>query len=266
MIIQKCCAVLYCSLCLSFCSLAQTDLPRSYNVVQTSTPIDIDGKADEQWSQATWSESFIDIEGQKTPKYDTRMKMLWDDQYLYIYAEMEEPHVWGDITKRDEIIFFNNDFEVFIDPDGDTHNYMEFEINALNTGWDLFLTKPYRNRPKVIDNWDIRGIKSAVDIKGTLNNPTDIDTGWSVEIAMPWSALGEAGYNLKAPAGKTWRINFSRVNWDYELVDGKYSRKKVDGKYLPEYNWVWTPQIAIDMHRPEMWGYIYFSKSNDDTF
>ena len=57
---------------------------------------------------------------------------------------MEEPHVWGTLTKHDSVIFHDNDFEVFIDPNGDTLEYYEFEINALNTGWDLFLDKPYR--------------------------------------------------------------------------------------------------------------------------
>lgn len=64
--------------------------------------------------------------------------MLWDETYFYIYAEMEEPHVWGTLKERDTVIFYNNDFEVFIDATGDTHNYYELEVNALNTAWDLF--------------------------------------------------------------------------------------------------------------------------------
>ena len=90
---------------------------------------------------------FVDIEGdaKPAPRFRTRAKMLWDDTYFYIAAEMEEPHVWGTLTKHDSVIFHDNDFEVFLDPDGDTHDYYEFEINALNTGWDLFLDKPYRD-------------------------------------------------------------------------------------------------------------------------
>src|SRR5207302_4948895 len=62
-----------------------------------------------------------------------------------VFAELEEPHVWGTITRKNKVIFYDNDFEVFIDPDGDNHNYYEFEINALNTIWELTLVKPYRN-------------------------------------------------------------------------------------------------------------------------
>ena len=37
------------------------------------------------------------------------------------------------LTKHDAVIFHDNDFEVFIDPDGDNHEYYELELNALNT-------------------------------------------------------------------------------------------------------------------------------------
>ncbi|WP_237390702.1 carbohydrate-binding family 9-like protein [Fulvivirga sediminis] len=243
------------------------NLPHVYNAQYTSESLAIDGKSEPAWDKAPWTSSFIDIEGVEKPTYNTKVKMLWDDEYLYFYAELEEPHVWADITQRDEVIFYNNDFEIFINPDGDTHNYLEFEMNALNTVWDLWLAKPYRNDSKVIDNWDIKGLKTAVDIKGTLNDPADIDLGWSIEIAMPWSALGEASKNLKAPEDKVWRINFSRVNWDYSLDDGKYGRKKDEnGNYFPEYNWVWSPQYAIDMHRPELWGYVYFTKKKNTNY
>lgn len=227
----------------------------------------IDGRAESAWSEASWTDDFTDIEGDKTPAYRTRTKMLWDEDYLYFFAELEEPNIWGDITQRDEVIFYNNDFEIFIDPDGDTHNYMEFEVNVLNTVWDLWLAKPYRNEGKVTDGWDIAGLKSAVQIDGTLNDPDDEDHLWTVEIAMPWKAITEAAENDHVPAGKYWRINFSRVNWDYELAEGKYTRKKGDdGRYLPEYNWVWSPQGVISMHQPEKWGYVYFSRDAKNEF
>ena len=231
-----------------------------------SDTIVIDGLAlENSWSIAPWTEEFIDIEGEMQPRYPTRMKMLWDANYLYFFAALTEPHVWATLKQRDTVIFYNNDFEIFIDPDGDTHNYYEFEINALNTGWDLFLSKPYRNRGKVLDSWDIQGLKTAVNIQGTLNDPSDTDLGWSVEIAIPWDVLTEASGANRIPINQFWRINFSRVNWDFDLTEGRYSRKKdADGKFLPEYNWVWSPQWVINMHEPEHWGYVYFSEQPAD--
>ncbi|MFD1094920.1 carbohydrate-binding family 9-like protein [Salegentibacter chungangensis] len=240
---------------------AQEKHPRSYIAHKTSEKIEIDGLADEaDWQKSAWSEDFIDIEGEKTPKYKTHMKMLWDEGYLYFYAKMEEPHIWATLKQRDTVIFYNNDFEIFIDPDGDTHNYMEFEMNVLNTVWDLFIVKPYRESAPVLDSWDIQGLKSAVNINGTLNDPEDTDRSWSVEVAIPWEVLKEANTHNKIPENEFWRINFSRVNWDFQLDGNTYSRKKDEnGEFLREYNWVWSPQGVINMHEPEHWGYVYFS-------
>ena len=146
---------------------------------------------------------------------------------------------YKDIIKRDEVIYYNNDFEVFINPNKHVFSYGEIEINALGTEWDLYLNKPYRLKGKADSSWNIEGLKSAVYIDGTINNPNDIDNYWTVEIAIPLNEISK----LKTPfdynypkVGDIWRINFSRVNWDFELNNGKYSRKKENGKFLPEYN------------------------------
>ena len=237
-------------------------IPKNYVVHKTATLITIDGKADEtDWKNAKFTDSFIDIEGIKTPKQNTKVKMLWDENYLYIYAKLEEKHIWADIKKRDEVIFYNNDFEVFIDPSNDTYNYGEIEINALNTVWDLKLDKPYRFSGNADNSWNLDKLKSAVFINGTLNNFSDEDNYWSLEIAIPLEPLVALKNQPKNKPinGEQWRINFSRVEWNFEIIDDKYARKKVNNKYLPEYNWVWSNQGAINMHIPENWGYLQFS-------
>jgi hypothetical protein len=240
--------------------VAGAPVPKTYDCRRAAQPVRIDGKLDDPaWQSAPWTDYFIDIEGSVKPKprFRTRAKMLWDDEYFYVAADMEEPHVWATLNKHDSVIFHDNDFEVFIDPNGDTLEYYEFEINALNTGWDLFLDKPYRHGGKAQNQWEIPGLRTAVHVRGTLNNPADRDSGWSVEIAFPWKAL--AGYAHKpAPprAGDEWRVNFSRVEWQHEIAEGKY-RKVPKTK---EDNWVWSPQGAVNMHIPEHWGRVRFTK------
>lgn len=233
--------------------------PKGYVCYRAATPVAIDGKPTEAaWAAAPWSDEFVDIEGDKKPKprHRTRVKMLWDDEALYIAAEIDEPHVWATLTQHDAVIFHDNDFEVFLDPDGDNHLYGELELNALNTTWDLLLTKPYKDSGKAVNGWEVVGLKTAVHIDGTLNDPRDTDKGWTVEIRWPWAGLKElSGAPTPPKDGDRWRINFSRVEWDTDVVGGKY--QKVKGK--PEYNWVWSPQGVIDMHRPERWGYLQFS-------
>lgn len=182
--------------------------------------------------------------------------MLWDDDYFYVAAEMKEPDLWATLTQHDSVIFHDNDFEVFIDPNGDALEYYEFEINALNTGWDLFLDKPYRLGGKARNSWEIPGLRTAVHMDGTLNRPGDRDRGWSVEIAFPWKALAEYAHKAAPPQdGDEWRVNFSRVEWLLEVVDGKY-RKVANTK---EDNWVWSPQGVVNMHIPERWGRVRFT-------
>ena len=240
-------------------------VPEYLIVAKTSKPVKIDGKMDKSWDNAMSTKKFIDIEGVKEVKYETTAKMLWDEEFLYVFAQIEEPHVWGDITGRDEIIYYNNDFEVFIDPSGNGEVYGEIEMNALNTVWDLLLNRPYRAGGFANFNWNLDQIKTAVKINGSLNDPTDIDKGWNVEMAIPLRPLIELRNDKykSIEEGDQWRMNFSRVNWDYDLIDGKYSRKKVDGKYLPEYNWVWSNQTKINMHMPEMWGVAQFTEKDN---
>ncbi|HMS56120.1 MAG TPA: carbohydrate-binding family 9-like protein [Fimbriimonadaceae bacterium] len=208
-----------------------------------------------EWASQVWSSDFVDIEGdlKPIPTYRTRVKMAWDESYFYIGAELEEPHVWATLTEHDSVIFQDNDFEVFIDPDGDAARYFEFEINALNTTWDLFLPKAYRDQGSADNSWETYA-KTKVTVHGTLNNPDDLDEGWTVEIAFPWECFSEGGMPVPPVAGDVWRVNFSRVEWDIAVVDGSYA--KIPNR--PEHNWVWTPQGVVDMHQPEMWGFVQF--------
>lgn len=237
--------------------------PKHYIVTKANSPISIDGIDNElDWKTSLFTDNFIDIEGIKVPKFDTKIKMLWDDHYLYVYSEMKEPHIWANIKQRDEVIYYNNDFEVFLDPSGTGTNYGEIEINALNTVWDLFLDKPYRTGGKPNFEWNLNNLKSAVSIHGTLNNSTDIDSLWTVELAIPLKPLiGLKNRPKSIPKeGEQWRINFSRVEWDHDITNGIYDRKKEGEKYLKEYNWVWSNQKVINMHEPEKWGYLQFTE------
>ncbi len=238
--------------------------PKQYICYKAIRPIDIDGKIEEKsWKASEWTDYFVDIEGdlKPEPRFKTRVKMLWDDEYFYFACTMEEPHIWAKLTERDAVIFYDNDFEIFIDPQGDTHEYYEFEMNAFNTVWDLLITEPYRDPEcRAIDSWDIQGLKSAVYIDGTLNDPSNTDNFWSVEVAIPWKVLEECSEQAPPQEGDQWRVNFSRVEWQTKYSDGDYHKIK-----QPEDNWVWSPQGLIAMHYPEMWGFVQFSENTVGT-
>jgi len=242
--------------------------PKKYVCYQSNKNIKIDGKLDDaDWQKAEWTDDFVDIEGsvKPTPRYTTKAKMLWDKKYLYVAAELHEPDIWATLKNRDAVIFYDNDFEIFIDPDGDTHSYCEFEINALNTVWDLLLIQPYRDIDNAaVTGWDIKGLKTGVAINGTLNRSGDKDKSWTVEIAFPWEAFKEISFTSVPPGNEDqWRINFSRVEWKTETKNGKYQKQinPATNKFYPENNWVWSPQEVVNMHYPEMWGYLQFAEA-----
>ncbi len=246
--------------------------PSTYVCVQSKNPMVIDGKmTEEEWGQHEWTEEFVDIEGElkDIPTLSTQAKMTWDSTYFYIAAKLNEPHIWAKLKKRDDIIFFDDDFEVFIDPDADGHDYFEFEMNALNTVWDLILLYPYGidEERNYFMHWDVPSIKSAVHLEGTLNNPADEDEYWSVEIAIPWACFTDLKTGSGMPSeDEVWRVNFSRVDWPMTVQNGIYEKKIDPEKGKPvENNWVWSPTGYINMHKPELWGYVQFNTDKESS-
>ncbi len=237
--------------------------PQRYLANRRRFALTIDGRLDDPaWRDAPWSRGFADIEGpiRGKPPLTTRVRMLWDDRYWYIGAELDEPDLWATIRQHDAVIFHDNDFEIFTDPSGTTHRYFEIELNALAAEWDLFLPKPYRDGGSAENGWEIPGLKLAVALHGTLDDSRDRDHGWTVELAIPWAALADSGRNAVPPVpGTQWRVDFSRVEWDLDRAGAGYvKRTDATGHPLAEHNWVWSPQGAVNMHMPEMWGVVQF--------
>lgn len=236
--------------------------PEIYYVQKVQEPIVIDGKDHElSWSRVPWTKSFKDIEGvgKPEPALNTRVKMLWDNENLYIYAKLEEPHIKGYLKQKDTIIYHDNDFEIFLKPNLQASEYIEIEVNALNTIMDLLMTKPYRFGGKANLNWDAKDIQSAVYHSGSINNPADMDSFWAVEIKIPVKSLKYFGEGNQIKLNEIWKINFSRVQWHYDVTKKGYTKRKdSNGKLIPEQNWVWSPIGLINMHYPERWGHIKF--------
>jgi hypothetical protein len=240
--------------------------PSTYVCYKLPAPVTIDGKISAgEWDAIPWTSDFVDMFGSKgpAPYLQTRVKMAHDEEGLYLAAWMEEPHVWATFTRHDAALFQEKAFEFFIDPSNNTHNYLEYEINALGTEWDLFLDKPYRDAPMItLSDWEFLGMKSAVYIDGTINNPKDTDRFWSVEIFIPWRSIYQIATRRqnKPVDGEQMRVNFQRVEWPLEVRDGAYVKVPMPGEQRPRSHfWLWTPCEAGTSHAPEYWGYVQFT-------
>lgn len=244
--------------------------PPIYHCRRAVEPFSLDGRLDKPfWKTASYTTLFIDIEGEHmpVPRYRTKVKMLWDKENLYIGAKLEGDEIWGTVDKRDGVIFQDNDFEIFIDPDSDTQQYYEFEMNALNTVWDLFLPAAYRDKGNAVNGYDIEGLQTAVSIDGCINDPTASNKSWSAEIVIPFTSITECLPDKHAPVnGEFYRLNFSRVHWKTDVIEGRYQKRTdpATGEFLPEDNWVLAPTGVINIHYPELWAYIFFIETPKD--
>ena len=227
----------------------------TYVCQRTRSAIIVDGRLEEiAWQRAKPLSPMRDLSGAPA-QYQAAIYMTYDAQYLYIAARLPEKNLTATLTERDSIIYRDDDFEVFIDPTCTGTNYLELEINQLNTVWDLFITAPYREGARCIalHDWDIKGLKTAVTLQGTLNDGVANDQSWTVEIAWPWASItghSELPRRGAAPApGTEMRFNFSRV----------------DHKGGVETNTVWAPTRQATIHAPEHWGRVRFSGNEVGT-
>ncbi|KAG7389169.1 hypothetical protein PHYPSEUDO_010971 [Phytophthora pseudosyringae] len=272
-------------------------------------PMRLDGRVDkDEWAHVPWSEPFVDIEGPERKPAEhplTRFKMMYDDDTLYVGAELMEPKIWGTIAEKNSTMYHENDMEVFFNLDGSRHHYYELEVNCLNTIWELLLHRPYKDGYSIENPFNLVSLRSAVFVDGRTNSPETECVKWCVE--MSWSlaelqqfdklryrgALDEllssgprpgtastatprppsASARTTRPAlttgrtvaGDVWRVNFSRVQYELETVvnadTNQLQYQKVPDKR--EDNIVWAPTGVIDIHRPERWGYVFFSSENE---
>ena len=248
--------------------------PRQYVVYRAVDSISVDGLLDEKsWANAEWTNKFdhiLSTRGYTKPFLATRAKMLWDNDRLYIAAELEDPNLVGRaVPPRDTVVCIDKDFEIFIDADGDAQNYIEIQFNVLGSVQDIFFRKEYQrgglpmgwpqhlyDRP-YSPPWELEGMLGAVRPNGSINFPLDTDRGWTLEVSIPLKSLRDTspGGEKLAREGSCLRIGFSRVQ-----IPGP---KKVwpirDWDMGSCWDWTWTPNLAYDMHVPECWGRVLLS-------
>ena len=182
-------------------------------------PIRIDGGADEPaWRTAVVVDRFSANWSKSPAKSATAARLLWDDQYLYFFADMQDPDLYADMTEHDDMTWLNDVFELFFKPAESHRGYYEFQINAANTQMDMYLPSRgsggYRRWARARQF----GWQTAVKRQGDLNSSDDDatnDQGWSVEGRFPWTDFAPSGG--KPPAGARWRFALCRYDYSKAL-------------------------------------------------
>jgi len=258
-----------------------------YTAQRVDAPPTIDGRLDEPcWRNAVRSPRFHDLVHATPGRFDTRAAVLWDDEHLYVGYWIEEPNVEAHHTQRDALIYEDNDVELFI---AGRDAYYELEVNARGTIYEVFFVWEeayerggFSQRPEFVReadgvrpfdgvdfrhprgrrigywNWDLPGLRWAVHVDGTLNDVTDVDRGWTVEIAVPWRSLAPLaqadGRALPPRDGDVWAMDFSRFN-----------THKAPSPARDSGGWAWSPHGVWDSHVPELFTQVTFSDKSGLT-
>lgn len=215
----------------------------------------IDGKGDEAaWASAVSTPAFVDVgSGQPNTRspVNGKAKLLWDADNLYALFEVSDPDLQGgfdDPKKTDAFtvtgqpkLWTGHTIEIMLDPDGDGDNrdYYELQINTQNkvfhTQYDSYnQPKTDPNGPYGHEDWDPK-LKSAVVLRGTLDDSSDKDEGYTVEVAIPWASFTKAK-RVPPQSGDTWRMNFyamqnnGGVAWSPILGQGNFHKASRFGK------------------------------------
>lgn len=173
----------------------------------------IDGRGDDAvWQRATVSTGFMRYwsPGAPVAKEGTRARLLWDREWIYFLAEMDDADVTAEVREPDGPMWNNDVFEIFLKPSEAHAGYYEFEVNPFAAVLDAFFPDAEsRRKPEQLREGRFH-VDAKVTVRGTLNDSTDRDSGWTVEGRIPWSDFAPTGG--RPGPGELWRVNLTRVN------------------------------------------------------
>ena len=221
------------------------ELP-TYVCRRTRETITIDGHLNERaWARAEELGDFRFIDGVGEPQLPTELRMCWDDSNLYLGFVCVDTDIWGTMRERDDPVWQEEVVEAFISSGGEVTKYFEFNFNPHNVVFDARIECPESGDRRFMKSdveWNCEGMQSAVQVKGTLDDHSDVDERWTVEVALPFSQIGREG---RAPVeGEKWRANFYRID---RAGEGEFS--------------CWSPTRSDppNFHVPGRFGNLVFS-------
>jgi hypothetical protein len=235
------------SVCLCFiaqCTQQIAGSVYSIEAVRTGHPLKIDGVLDEPaWQAASpvWLRNNRSGQLLNDEKISTSVMTCYDDTTLFIAFFCNDPDIWTTYTQHDEHLWEEEAVEVFIETDDIPATYVEIEVSPANVLFDSYIVDPEEIDIQATAAFDFPGIRTAVDMQGTLNKRDDTDKFWTVEMAVPFSDL-VTERSKSVNTGTDIKINFYRLD-------------KNQGREAAGY--AWSP-TGGRFHRPSVFGKLKF--------
>ena len=176
------------------------DLPRDGSWLELHVPrargtLDIDGEtAEPAWQVAiARTGAFVDQAGVAAHPYSD-MRLTWDGDNLYLLLYAADEDLEAHQETRDSPVWVEDDFHLFF---GNGRDEWTLDVSPRGTLTDgrraASLANGYGGARPFDYGWS-SGARLGVDIDGTVNDPSDDDEEWVVEMAIPLSSLGLAGH------------------------------------------------------------------------
>ncbi len=218
--------------------------PKHVVVPKLHGPVVIDGELNEKvWAKAALLQPFFQSSGGEPEREHTQVRVWYDDNALYLGWTCQDIDIQATFTNRDSKFWEEEVVEFFLAP-RELNHYFELQWNPLGGVFDATIKNDLDEKglSKNFDgdwSYTAKGMKSAVKLKGTVNDASDKDEFWQVEVMIPFSDLGQA----TPKAGEAWRANFYRFN-------------RTRGQPVEELSW--SPTRLPGFHQPSRFGYLEF--------
>jgi hypothetical protein len=216
-----------------------------YDIQHTLSPITVDAKADEAvWQQAKPVSKFHFNVWKEGEKEETEVKLLWDEQNLYVFYYVHDKHISAYEKQRHGPVSKDDDVEIFLSPNpAKVTNYYTFEINAIGTMLNRCRTDWWTGGK----TWDPEDVVYKTSFQGLDHkDESPDDDHWTVELQIPFKNFSHDAAHTPPQAGDEWRINLMRIG-------GKTNAQAS----------TWSPLGPNEgFHTPIAFGYVRFVNSH----
>lgn len=225
--------------------VASMPQPKSTVVPRISATVKIDGVLDDPaWQKAARVTPFGRNDSATPARVPTEVRLWYDEAALYLGWVCTDYDIQATFTQRDSRFWEEEVVEFFVTPAA-LDRYFELQWNPLGGTFDAIIANdlgPDGRSRQFKGDWSYTAANmvSAVRVDGSVQNSSDRDQRWTVEVRIPFADL-----NVAAPkAGEVWRGSFYRFNRDH---DGEAEQLS------------WSPTIWPGFHQPARFGYLRFS-------
>ena len=201
---------------------ATDELPQ-YTVHRADGSVQIDGKLDDlAWRNATNFENFKFPWWKSGKREQTVARMLWDDRYLYVAYQCSDAWVSAVQTEHDSPVYQDDCVELFTAPNPKRpQDYFNIEMNVNGA----ILDQHHPDGPGKVKgpNWKAQGILIATTVDGTLNDDSDTDKGWILEVAIPFTNFAAVSGQQRPRDGDVWHLNLNRLGGKTNIQHSQWS-------------------------------------------